>query len=296
MNEVAEKVAFITGGGSGIGFGMAKAFLKAGMKVVIADVRKDHLHAAASALSDAGTSLHLIQLDVTDRAAVARAADETELVFGKVHLLANNAGVNLFAPLDQCTYDDWDWILGVNLGGVINGIQSFVPKIKRHGEGGHVVNTGSMSSFISGPGAGIYTTSKFAVHGLTQSLRWSLAPYGIGVSLLSPGLVRSAIYESHKTRPPQFGNIGPVNQEFVKRLPEIHRAGMDPDEVGEKTLAGVQRNAAYIFTHPEFHEELRNIFDEILSGLPEGDTPGERMAFEESRRRANAEAKARMPA
>ena len=296
MKDVQGKVAFITGGASGVGFGIANAFSSAGMKVVIADVRQDHLDQAGAHFASAGRNVHPIRLDVTDREAMSRAADETERVFGKVHIVCNNAGINLFAPMDECTYQDWDWVLGVNLGGVVNGVHTFVPRIKKHGEGGHIVNTASMASFISGPGAGIYTASKFAVRGLSEALRWSLAPHGIGVSVLCPGLVKSKIYESDKTRPPHLSSdVGPVDKEFMARLSEIHQVGMEPEEVGEKTLRGILRNDFYIFTHPEFKEELKAIFDEALEALPEGSADPRRLAFEEGRRQMLASARASYP-
>jgi NAD(P)-dependent dehydrogenase (short-subunit alcohol dehydrogenase family) len=296
MKNVHGKVAFITGGGSGVGFGMAKVFHDAGMKVVIADIRQDHLDRTVAYFDETGRSAHPIRLDVTDREAFDRAADEVERVFGKVHVVCNNAGVNFFAPMDECTYDDWDWLLSVNLGGVINGVRTFVPRIKKHGEGGHIVNTGSMASFITGPGAGVYTTAKFAVRGLSESLRWSLAPYRIGVSILCPANVKSEIYESNLTRPRRFSSdIGPVNQEFMARLPEIHQFGMEPEDIGEKVLRGVRRNDLYIFTHHEFKEELKALFDEILAALPEeGEADPRRLAFEDMRREMNAKAKANM--
>src|SRR6266508_378520 len=265
MKDVNGKVAFITGGGSGVGFGMAKVFHDAGMKIVIADIRQDHLDRTMAYFDETGRKAHPIRLDVTDREAFNRAADEVERLFGKVHVVCNNAGVNFFAPMDECTYDDWDWLLSVNLGGV-----------------------------ITGPGAGVYTTSKFAVRGLSESLRWSLAPHRIGVSVLCPALVKSEIYESDMTRPQRFSSdIGPANQEFMARLPEIHQFGMEPEEVGEKVLRGIRRNDLYIFTHPEFKEELKELFDEILAALPEeGEADPRRLAFEEMRRQANARAKA----
>jgi NAD(P)-dependent dehydrogenase (short-subunit alcohol dehydrogenase family) len=294
MKDVNGKVAFITGGGSGVGFGMAKVFHDAGMKIVIADIRQDHLDRTMAYFDETGRKAHPIRLDVTDREAFNSAADEAERVFGKVHIVCNNAGVNFFAPMDECTYDDWDWLLGVNLGGVINGVRTFVPRIKKHGEGGHIVNTASMAAFITGPGAGVYTTSKFAVRGLSESLRWTLAQHRIGVSVLCPALVKSEIYESDMTRPQRFSSdIGPANQEFMARLPEIHQFGMEPEEVGEKVLRGIRRNDLYIFTHPEFKEELKDLFDEILAALPEeGEADPRRLAFEEMRRQANARAKA----
>ena len=292
MRDVEGKVAFITGGGSGIGLGMAKTFTSAGMKVVIADIRQDHLDQAMAHFANSNFQVHPIRLDVSDRAGFARAADEAERVFGPVQVVCNNAGINMFAPMDECTYDDWDWILGVNLGGVVNGVQTFVPRIKARGQGGHVVNTASMASFITGPGAGIYTTSKFAVRGLTESLRWSVAPYNIGVSVLCPGLVNSAIHESDKVRPRELSKeVGPVDEAFMSRLADIHKVGMDPVEVGEKVLAGIRRNDLHIFPHPEFREELQEIFDEILAAVPKGDVDAARLAFEESRRQAKARAK-----
>ena len=292
MKDVEGKVAFITGGASGIGLGMAKVFAGAGMKVVIADIRQDHLNEAMAHFSNTNLRVHPIKLDVTDRAAMAAAADEAERVYGNVHVVCNNAGINLFAPMDECTYEDWDWVIGVNLGGVINGVRTFVPRIKAHGEGGQIVNTASMASFITGPGAGIYTASKFAVRGLSESLRWNLAPHNIGVSVLCPGLVNSAIYESDKVRPKNLSqNVGPVDQAFMSRLADIHKVGMDPVEVGEKVLAGIRRNDLHIFPHPEFKDELREIFNEILSALPEGPVDPKRLAFEEFRRENTAKAK-----
>jgi NAD(P)-dependent dehydrogenase (short-subunit alcohol dehydrogenase family) len=285
MRDIEGKTAFVTGGASGIGLGMAKVFAEAGMQVVIADIRQDHLDQAMAHFSTTSFRVHPARLDVSDRAAFARAADEAERVFGPVHVVCNNAGINMFAPMDECTFDDWDWIMGVNLGGVINGIQTFIPRLKKHGEGGHIVNTASMAAFITGPGAGIYTASKFAVRGLTESLRWNLAPLNIGVSVLCPGLVNSAIYESDKVRPAALSrNVGPVDQAFMSRLADIHKVGMDPVEVGEKVLAGIRRNDLYIFPHPEFKDELREIFDEILVALPEEPVDPKRLAFEEFRR------------
>jgi NAD(P)-dependent dehydrogenase (short-subunit alcohol dehydrogenase family) len=292
MKNVEGKTAFITGGASGVGLGMAKVFAGAGMKVAIADIRPDHLEAAMAQFAGTNLRVHPIRVDVTDRAAMAAAADETERVFGNVHVVCNNAGINLFAPMDECTFEDWDWVMGVNLGGVINGVRTFVPRIKKHGEGGQIVNTASMASFITGPAAGIYTASKFAVRGLSESLRWNLAPYNIGVSVLCPGLVNSAIYESEKVRPNSLSSHkGPVDEDFMRRLADIHKVGMDPVEVGEKVLAGVRRNDLHIFPHPEFKEELREIFNEILSALPEGPIDPRRLAVEEFRRESVAKAK-----
>jgi NAD(P)-dependent dehydrogenase (short-subunit alcohol dehydrogenase family) len=294
MRDVTGKTAFITGGGSGVGFGMAKAFAAAGMSVVIADIRQDHLDAAMKSLS--GRRVHPIRLDVTDRRGMLEAADEAERVFGRVHVVCNNAGVNLFNDIGAASYDDWDWILGVNFGGVVNGIQTFVPRIKAHGEGGHIVNTASMGSFLASGVAGIYCASKFAVRGLSEALRWSLLPHGIGVSVLCPGLVQSAIHESEKIRPATLsGGAVPSDPQFLERLAAIHGAGMTPEEIGGKVLRAVQHNDFYVFSHPEFKDELRTVFDEVLAAIPDEPVPPERLAFEEGRRERNAAARAAWP-
>ena len=293
MRDVEGKVAFITGGGSGVGLGLARAFVAAGMKVAIADVRADHLEEATAALGD---GVLAIRLDVTDRQAFARAADETERALGNVHVLCNNAGVNLFNDIADATYQDWDWVLGVNLGGVVNGIVTFVPRIKAHGDGGHVVNTASMAAFVAGPGAGIYTTAKFGVHGLSDALRWSLLPHGIGVSMVCPGLVKSKIYESDLIRPAELSTeVTPADEEFMQILPGLHDAGMDPDEIGEKVLRAIRRNDFYVFTHPDHREELREIFDETLAAFPDEPVPADRLAVEEGRRAGKAAALASWP-
>jgi NAD(P)-dependent dehydrogenase (short-subunit alcohol dehydrogenase family) len=289
MRDVQNRVAFITGGASGIGFGMAQVFARAGMKVVIADIRADALERARQTLAAESLPAHAIRLDVTDRAAMARAADEAEGVFGHVHVVCNNAGVNFFAPIDECTYQDWDWLLGVNLGGVVNGVQTFVPRLKAHGEGGHIVNTGSMAAFIASPNAGIYTASKFAVRGITESLRWSLAPLGIGVSLLCPGLVNTEIHHSGALRPATLSqDPGRQDPAMLARVAELQRFGMAPLEVAEKVLRGIRSNDLFIFPHAEFREELQEIFGEVLGALPTeaGGADPRRLAFE-SRRRDN---------
>jgi short-subunit dehydrogenase len=169
-----------------------------------------------------------------------------------------------------------------------------VPLIRRHGEGGHIVNTASMAAFLPSAAAGIYTASKFGVRGLSEALRLSLYKYNIGVSVFCPGLINSAIYESEKIRPQRFAS--PENtaksQLTMNILPEIHKAGMSPEEVGEKVLSGIRRNALYIFSHPEFKDELREIFDEALDSLPEEEAPAQRLAFEQSRRDSLKKAKA----
>jgi NAD(P)-dependent dehydrogenase (short-subunit alcohol dehydrogenase family) len=293
MRDLEGRVAFITGGGSGVGLGLAKAFVAAGMRVAIADIRGNHLEAATDELEGA---VHPVQLDVTDRAAFARVADEVERELGPVHVLCNNAGINLFNDIADATYQDWDWVLGVNLGGVVNGVVTFVPRIKAHGQGGHVVNTASMAALVAGPGAGIYTTAKFAVHGLSDALRWSLLPHGIGVSMVCPGLVKSKIYESDLIRPPELStDVTPADAEFMRILPGLHEAGMDPDEIGEKVVSAIRENRFYVFTHPDHRDELRGIFDEIIGSFPDEPVPPDRLAVEDGRRAGKERALASWP-
>lgn len=289
MKNVKGKVAFITGGASGIGLGMAKVFTRAGMKVVIADIRQQFLN---EALPQIDGEVHAIQLDITDREAMERAAQETLEVFGKVHIICNNAGVNLFKTIDESSYEDWDWITSINLDSVFNGIHTFVPRIKAQGEGGHIVNTASMAAFCAGATAGIYTATKFAVRGLSESLRQSLGEFNIGVSVLCPGLVQSNIYLSEQIRPEDLTVTNQeVNVEGIKRLEGVHKMGMDPVEVGEKVLRGIQNNDLYIFSHPDHKEEVRGLCDEIVAAFPDEEPEPRRMAFEDMRRERVAEAR-----
>ena len=291
MKELTGRTAFVTGGANGIGLGLARALLAEGCKVAIADVRPQSIEQALKTL-DRPDAVIGIELDVRSREGFARAADEAEAALGPVSLLFNNAGVNLFQPIDESSYDDWDWVLGVNLHGVINGVTTFVPRIKERGQGGHVVNTASMAGFLASGAPGIYNCSKFAVRGLSESLRYSLVPHGIGVSVVCPGLVKSYIYASDEIRPDELkAEATSTDPAFVERLAHVHEAGMEPDEVAAKVLDAIHENRFYVFTHPEHKDELREVFDEILADYPEGDTPPERAAVERERRERYREAR-----
>jgi NAD(P)-dependent dehydrogenase (short-subunit alcohol dehydrogenase family) len=299
MKNLSNKTAFITGGASGIGLALAKTFLDNGMYVVVADVRDDHLDAARSELAVGSGRLRFLKIDVSDRQAMSDAADEVERTFGKVHLLCNNAGVGDGVPIDSAGYDDWDWVLKINLGGVINGIVTFLPRIKAHGEGGHILNTASMHSFLALPAwGGIYTTTKFAIRGMSESLRLALAPFNIGVSLLCPGLVRTNIGDSFKLRPvlrsPQTTSAEALHP-TAQITPPPAGSGMGPAEVAAQALKGILRNDFYILTHPENKEELRGIFDEALAAFPcAQEIDSGRKAFEDERRQKTAIAKTLM--
>lgn len=292
MRNLEGKVAFVTGGANGIGFGMADVFTEAGMNVVIADIRREDLDRAMARLDDRAAQLHAIRLDVTDRAAMAAAAEEARRVFGGVDLLCNNAGVNAFGDLDAATFDDYDWVIGVNLGGVINGIVTFLPLIKARGPGGHICNTASMASIVSGPGAGPYTAAKFAVRGLSECLWYTLAPKGIGVSVLCPGLVDSKIHSSEELRPEALANSGfGRDAGFLDGLRHIHTFGMSGHEVARKTLEGIRDNRLYIFPHPDHREEVRESCEAILAAFPDEAPDPERLAVEQRRLQRKADAR-----
>jgi len=271
MKDVNGKVAFITGGASGIGLGIAKACANAGMKVVIADLRDDHIEESLGFFKGKGQAaqLHALKLDVTDRPAYARAADEAEKVFGKIHVLCNNAGMGLVGPLKLLKFADWDWGLGVMIGGVVHGLQIIVPRILKHGEGGHIVNTSSMSAIVPIPNTVIYTTAKGALVAMAETLRGELAPDNIGVSAFCPGPVQTNIRETGKLRPAEFRDSGLIESE--KRLADRPNSPnwMSLEECGERVLRGIQRNDLYIFTHAEFRAGAAERCETLLASFPE---------------------------
>ncbi len=275
MKDVEGKVAFITGGDSGIGLGIARAFTDAGMKVVITYRTKKHLDEAMKQLAGAGDRVHAIGLDVTDRAAMERAAQETERVFRKVHVIVNNAGVGVFGGLSKATYDDWDWGMNVNVNGVFNGIRTFLPRIESHGEGGQVIATSSVAGLIAHPGTGVYSTSKFAVVGMMEALRNELADTNIGVTVFCPGLVNTDIGESARNRP---GNLGDSafkpDPKMMARMREQMKnrrgppPGMDPLEAGRRVLDGMRNNDLYVLTTPELEPEIAARGEAIVASIP----------------------------
>jgi NAD(P)-dependent dehydrogenase (short-subunit alcohol dehydrogenase family) len=294
MQELSGKVAFVTGGTTGIGLGIAKALAGMGMRIVVTYRREEARRSALTYFAEyPDVEVHAIQVDVTDRGAVAAAAQETLDRFGKVHVLCNSAAVTLMGDMDAATYEDWDWVFDVNVKGVINTLVAFMPLIKAHGEGGHILNVASMGAFIAGPNAGVYCASKFAVRGISEGLRFNLAPFRIGVSLVCPGLTRTEIYRTPLNRPAHLTKTGTqLDPSFLERLANVHATGMDPDEVGRRVLQGLLRNDFYIFTHPEFRREIEEICGELLAefpAAPAGDAP--RLVYEELRRSRKAEAR-----
>jgi NAD(P)-dependent dehydrogenase (short-subunit alcohol dehydrogenase family) len=293
MIEFAGRTAFVTGGANGVGIGLVRALLAEGAKVAIADIREDHIQRALAALDN--QEVMGVKVNVADRADMARAADEVEAKFGPVTLLFNNAGVNLFQTIEESSYDDWDWLMGVNLHGPINGCMTFAPRMIAHGQGGYVVNTASMAGWLATGSPGIYNVTKFGVRGLSESLRYSLYKHGIGVSCVCPGLVKSYIYASDDIRPADLmGDAKPVNTENVERLAGMHQVGMEPDVIAARILQGMRDNQAYIFPMPDHKEELEEEFATILGyyrDYPQDAGYSERIKIEAFRRQAYKEAR-----
>lgn len=278
MQDVAGKTAFITGGANGIGLGVARALVNAGANVVIADIRADGLEKAKASL---GTDdrVETMVLDVTDRPGFAAAADKAEARFGKVHMLIGNAGVGIGGLVADAKYDDWDWGMGVNLGGVINGLVTFLPRIRAHGEGGQIVTTASQAALIPIPWSSIYIAAKSAVLGLSESIRRELEPDNIGVSAFCPGPVQTNIAASGELRPEAYRRDSGYRQ-FEENLEKRPNSPlwMTPEEVGERVLAGIRRNDLYILTHREFREGTKTRFDAILASYPDEPVNEERKA------------------
>ena len=285
--EFSGRTAFITGGASGAGFGQAKVFGREGCAVAIADMREDAVVEAVKELRAEGIVAHGVVLDVTDRAAFAAAADEVEAALGPVSMLFGTAGVSIFGPLEKATSDDYDWVMGVNFGGVVNLMQTFVPRMIERKLGGHIVNTASLGCFFTGSGSGIYSASKFAVHGITMAMRDALKGHNIGVSLLAPANIKSNIAESIRTRPARFANSGyEVDEREIAALHEIYSQGMEPEELAGHVKQAILENRFYIIPYPEARPGLEAIFNQALDALPPPDSD-----LEGQEKRATAMAK-----
>jgi NAD(P)-dependent dehydrogenase (short-subunit alcohol dehydrogenase family) len=290
MKDLNDKVAFVTGGASGIGLGLAKSFARTGMRLMLADIEEKPLTAAVAQLRKTNADVDGVLLDVGDRDAVFAAAEKTVKRFGKIHVVCNNAGVGAGGPVESWTPNSWAWTVSVNLMGVVHGIEAFVPYLKRQGEG-HIVNTASLAGVIGFPGMGAYSATKFAVVGLSETLRRDLEPFGIGVSVLCPGLVSTQIYETGRTRPQKFGGAF-TRDDTVKEAVRVAKAqgsdpeaaaetarlrsdmmkqalqaGLDPVIVGERVREAILANEPYIFTHPEYLAQVEERIAAIRQGF-----------------------------
>lgn len=275
MKNFAGKIAFITGGASGAGLGQAKVFGKAGMRVAIADIRQEALDKAVEELVAYGLKredILPIQVDLTDRKALAAAADKVEEVFGgPPHLLIQTAGVNSFGPAEASTFDDYDWVMGVCLGAVVNGLVIFVPRMVKaygHKEEFHVAATSSMGAFMAGATTAPYSAAKAAVNNLMYSYNEALKPYGGGATVLCPGNINSNIGEAEKYRPAHLRNTGyNVSEKTINVLKSIHATGMDPVELANHLKHGIENNLPLVIPYPNPVQMLRSQHEVIESYL-----------------------------
>jgi NAD(P)-dependent dehydrogenase (short-subunit alcohol dehydrogenase family) len=279
MKDIAGKTAFITGGASGIGLGTAKACAKYGMNVVIADMRQQALDEALVYFKQKKQPAHAVNLNVTDREAYVKAADEAESVFGNIHVLVNNAGVGAICTVDTMTYKDWDYGMGVILDGTINGVQTILPRMLKHGEGGHIIATSSTNGIAASGVALIYCTAKFAVAGMMEALATELQDRNIGCSVLVPGPTKTNLgMTSNENRPDSLKNEGqsygpppPPPEEDAELMARRSdpNVWMDPVETGERVVRGIRNNDLFIITHPEFKNGFNARHEAIMRACPD---------------------------
>lgn len=267
MDDVTGKTAFITGGASGLGLAMAHAFGEAGMNVMLADIEEAPLQKAVAELEERQIRVGSVLCDVAIRQALEEAAAKTIETFGKVHVVCNNAGVGAGGPIDQVSHTDWDWVVAVNLMGVVYGMETFLPLIRSHGEGGCFVNTASMAGHISPPGMEPYSATKFAVVAMSEGWAGQLASENINVAVLCPGFVKTKINQSGRARQAQYG--GPTVSEIVAN--SAVENGIDPARVGQRVLEAVRAKERYIFTHPDMRAFVQARFAGIMSAFDVAD-------------------------
>ncbi|HYB44562.1 MAG TPA: SDR family NAD(P)-dependent oxidoreductase [Candidatus Methylomirabilis sp.] len=266
MDTLKGKIAVVTGGASGIGRALCLALAGAGARVVVADVDEAGITGTVEGVKEAGSEAIGVRTDVSRLADLRALADRAFGEWGAVHVLCNNAGVTVHGGLEAATHQDWEWVMGVNLWGVIHGIEAFVPRMIATREPGHIVNTASMAGLIASQGIGIYNTTKYAVVGLSETLQKDLRPYNIGVSVLCPMGVATAIRASDRNRPTHLRNTASATAG-----PEITLIGqtLTPAHVAERVLRAILANRLYIITHAEGLEPLRRRFQRMERAVQE---------------------------
>jgi len=248
--DISGKTAIVTGAASGIGLGIATALAEAGANVVMADIQKDQVEAAAHGLSGTNKQVMATRIDVTQEESVLAALAEAEKKFGKLHIACNNAGVPMHGrQMVDVPAKDWEFVIGVNIWGIIHGIRHFVPAILKHGEEGHIVNTASVAGFQNrrGTNQGPYSMSKYAALSLTEALEHELEGTNIGVSVLCPGPIRTNIATGARNRPDHMGG-GQVNPDDERILAErLVATGLDPKKVGDRVVDAIRTKTFYAF-------------------------------------------------
>lgn len=275
MKSLRDKVAFITGGAGGLGLGMAKAFGREGMKVMIADIDQAELTRAVAELRDLQVRAEGVVCDVTSRGALREAALKTIAAFGKVHVVCNNAGVAVGGPLGSVAERDWEWIVDVNLMGVVYGMEVFAPLIESHGEGGHFVNTASMAGMLGITNVEPYCATKFAVVAMSEGWAGQLAGKNIGVSVLCPGFVQTRIHESFRNKQSRYGGPDSVQAGTIgdarEQTAAMVKSGIPIEPVANRVVEAIKDNDLYIFTHPEFRLAVQARFANIMAGFDKAD-------------------------
>ncbi len=265
LESLSGRTAVVTGGASGIGRALALAFTRVGARVVVADLDEPRMAEVVSAIRRLGGHAIAVPTDVSELAQVEALADRAFATFGKVHVVCNNAGVAVWGGLETATHRDWQWVLGVNLWGVIHGVEAFVPRMIAQKEPAHIVNTASMAGLIASQGLGVYNTSKYAVVGLSETLAKDLRPYGIGVSVLCPLGVDTRIRESERNRPGGLRNDAPGSGATMTLIGRT----LAPEDVAEMVLAAIRDNRLYVITHEEGLEPLRRRFQRMEQAILE---------------------------
>ena len=270
MREFKDKTAIVTGAGSGIGLGMARAFARNGMSVVLCDIRNDRLDEVLAQVRGLGARAVAIPTDVSDRASVEAAARAAVKEFGAIHIACNNAGVTMHGkPIALLSEREWEWVIGVNIHGVINGIQVFLPLIAEHGGEGHIVNTASIAGFQVRPKwhTGAYAMTKYAVVALSEALAQDLSDTPIGVSVLCPGAVKTNIYHASENRPERLG--GPYHRPENDFIADLIKDGMHPDDVGARVIRAIRNNEFFVFTHTEPKPIMEERHRRIMAAMDE---------------------------
>lgn len=268
MKDLKGKTAYVSGAASGIGFGIASALAQAGANIAMIDIRADALTEARNRLHNLGVHVEAFVSDVSDAAVLEETACAIDAAFGPIHIVCNNAGVSMLGePLEDIPLSDWNWVIDVNIKGVINGIHTFVPRLRRQGEGGHIVNTASIAGLQVNPNfrTGAYAMTKYAVVALSEALEQELSGTGIGVSVLCPAAVDTGIHLSARARPQRLG--GPFVRSAHHFMGDLIKEGLRPEQVGARVAQAIRDDEFYILTHSSPREWVERRFTRIMEAF-----------------------------
>lgn len=263
MQEFIGKVAVITGGASGIGLATARALARERMRIVLADIEQGPLDVAVKEIEGLGVECLGVKTDVGELAQVQELAEKTWERFGGAHLVFNNAGVAIFGPIQDMKHEDWEWVIRVDLWGVIHGVEAFVPRMIAQNQGGHIVNTASFAGLAPNQGLGAYCVAKYGVVGLTECLVRDLKPHGIGASVLCPMILATNINRSERNRPSELGGAKAQRQQTQEEAQSMRGRVLTPEVAAEKVVSAVKKNELYIHTHDEARQFIRRRFERI---------------------------------